>query len=95
MDHVQIVNNCGVSAASSQATVLAEAGRQLYEFERVTLTQGGTLMAARPSSGTTDRAAVVIKQLQGDRTGRVFAVDNTDVTILGYALQLFRCTLAA
>jgi hypothetical protein len=28
----------------------------------------------------------VIKQLVGDRSGRVFAVDYTDVSILGYVL---------
>ena len=75
-----VVDNCGYAGQSS---LLAEAGRQLYEFEIVRVQNAGVLSAAKPSAAPTDRAAVVIKQLIGDKTGRVYAANNTDVAILG------------
>ena len=75
-----VVDNCG---NSGQSSLLAEAGRQLYEFEIVRVQNAGVLSATKPSVAPTDRAAVVIKQLVGDKSGRVYAVNNTDVTVLG------------
>ena len=75
-----IIDNCG---NAGQSSLLAEAGRQLYEFEIVRVQNAGVLSAAKPSAAPTDRAAVVIKQLIGDTSGRMYAANNTDVAILG------------
>ncbi len=53
----------------------------LYEFDTVIVTQGGSLICARPNSITTDIATVTVAQLQGDGSGLISAVAYTNVSL--------------
>lgn len=80
------IDNCGLSGGP--VAVLATPSQQAYTFETVVVTRYGALSAVRPTSGNSNRAAVTIGQLLGDKTGRVFAANGTDVTILGWSVNL-------
>jgi hypothetical protein len=45
----------------------------------------GSISAVKPSVAPSDRTAVVVWSITGDRSGRVTISDGIDVSILGYS----------